>query len=221
MRFLLCVMLFAASGCIENANATSNGGSGAANGETVTGAIATTSTITVGTYTRHFTVNAGSVTQGPNAPTMVSIASTYRGLGVNANNETLFFTWHVPAPWDTISDIDIIIHWTNEPGTAIGDGETVIWDCDWQAKGDGEDLDSSASTNATTTYTQSGAGTDGELQETTIVIDYDDATNPLALGDIVGFECFRDATADTYGTSEDVVFLLFGIEYNATTFGPD
>lgn len=176
-------------------------------------------TLTVTTYTRGFFIDAGALTQGPNAPTMVSVASTYRGLGLNANNETVFFDFHVPQAWNGVSDFDMQIHWCNEPGTAIGAGETVIWDCDWQAKAEGEAFGATASSNATTTYTQSGAGTDTENIITSVMLDHDDVTNPLVVGDIVGVECFRDNTADTYGTAEDAILLSIFVTYKSSNIG--
>lgn len=175
----------------------------------------------VPTYERHFTIAAGAVALGPNAPTDTTVGTSFRGLGVNANNETLFFQFHIPVAWDGVSDMALVLHWTNQPGTAIGAGETVIWDCDYQSIAEGGDMDAVAATNTSTTYTQSGAGTDGEQIETVLLLDFDDATNPLVVGDTAGFSCFRDFTADTYGTTEDAIFLLFGVRYNSTTIGSD
>lgn len=134
----------------------------------------------------------------------------------DADAESICTTVNIPEDWDGASDMVFKVMWTNEGGTAIGDGETVIWDVDFHvAKVDGSStVVAGTDANATATYTQTGAGTDYQVQVTSITLDYDNANQPLAAGDILGLELRREFSTDTYGS--DAYFYHAWIEYQST-----
>ena len=74
------------------------------------------------------------------------------------------------------------------------------WDAQYSVKAEGDDLTAGVSTTETVTYTQSGAGTDGELFKSRITFDYQDANNPLVVGEGVCIQFTRDVSGDTYGS---------------------
>lgn len=138
----------------------------------------------------------------------------WRGLGFDANAEYAHLTFAVPEDWDAASDITLKWAWCNESGTAIADTETVIWQFSLRSKVDGEAIDGGTAQTGSTTYTQSGAGTDKEMHVSDITLDYDNSNNPIAAGDVCCIRVNRDFTTDTYGS--DAILLACWIQYNST-----
>jgi len=171
-------------------------------------------------YTRHFSIDAASLILGPSAPDSVTIG-TFRGIGLNANAETVSFNWHVPATaWTGTSDVDVIFHFFSDASTAIAVDETVIIDCDYTTLAAGDD-GPGTSENITVTYTEVGGDdTAGQFYEVMLTMDFDVVGNVLSPGDTVGFICFRDATADTYGAS-NINVVHIGVEYKSRSIGAD
>lgn len=173
----------------------------------VTGDITTTS------FTRHHDIEVGAALFGASAPS-IEIIGIARGLGFDANAETAYFTVEVPDDWIGTSDMDFSVDWS--PDTAPTDTETVKWDISYRSVAVGEDIDGTSTTDITSTYTQSGAGTLGELISTSTTVDFDDATNPLTAGDLIFVEFTRDVTGDTFG--EIPVVVNWNLAYESNTF---
>jgi hypothetical protein len=174
-------------------------------------------TLKLAPYTYEISLSAGAANFGPTAPTWVdSAAIEYAGLAFDADAETVHFVFDVPSCWigaGASGDMTVQIFWTNESGVALADTETVKWDLTWRTKSAGEDLNNGSATSATVTYTQSGAGTDGELFQSNITIDHDAAGNAIAEDDLLGVEFSRDMTGDTYAS--DAVVLMWHIDLTA------
>ena len=171
-----------------------------------------TGELTVGTFTRHHDINVGSALLGPTAPTLELIGLA-RGLGFDSDAETAYFSVEVSSDWVGTTDMSISVDWA--PNTAPSDTETIKWDISYRAVSAGETVNVTSPTDITATYTQSGVGIVGELINTPITIDFDDATNPLTEGDIIFVEFTRDVTGDTFGEIP-IVFNL-NLAYDANT----
>ncbi|MCK5611362.1 hypothetical protein KAR91_56350 [Candidatus Pacearchaeota archaeon] len=168
------------------------------------------------TVTRHFEVPASAATKGATAPADTSIGLA-RGLGFDNNNEEIYFTLDIPGAWNESSDMVLRVNWA--PDGVIGDTEIVKWDFEYITSISGDDLDAKSSTTATATYTQSGAGTQGEQIETDIILDYDDATNSLNSNNkTLHGKFIRDVTGEAGDTfaGQGVVFHL-SVVYSSNT----
>ncbi len=164
-------------------------------------------------YTRKIIIEAGAASQGSTAPTFTTVG-TVRGLSFSANAELAFFSVGIPSDWDGTSNFDLGVHWLPTSGDAIADTETVKFDISYHAAALGEAVDQGTVATATTTYTQSGAGTDKEHLLTMITIPATGGNQPLALGDLISIQFNRDATTDTYSGDPNIYFWT--IEYTAT-----
>lgn len=178
----------------------------------------TASTLTVDSYTRHIDLQIGAAVLGPTAPDLKTVGVA-RGYGFDADGDAVFFALEVPSDWDGATDMTIHIWWSNESGTAIADTEDVKWDAHYRATAASEDLDGggTAANTITTTYTQSGAGVDAELHDTTITVDYDDATWPLTVGDLISIQLDRDVSGESNSYGADAVIFRVDLIYNSTT----
>lgn len=187
---------------------------------TVGGDAAIGGDISVGEYTRRYSISAEALVLGPTAPDRVDVG-TYSGLGFSSNTPTFRYNYHVAnGAWTGTSDINMVIHWTNASGTAVADGETVIWECTYRSRGTGENLTSGDATVATATHTQAGAGTDGENYETTMTLAFSGGDNPIEREDLVGLSCLRDATTDSYG-SVNAIIMHLEFHYQSEDIGAD
>lgn len=166
----------------------------------------------VGAFTREAVIQAGSATLGATPPVETTVG-TSRALCFDADAEEVYFTFEVPSDWDGLGDMNLILEWFPESGAAIADGETVIWESDYRSLAAAEIIDNGSLVTATTTYTQSGAGTDKETIATSLVLDFDSANQPLTAGDHAVFQLNRDFTTDTYAS--DVCLFQMLIAYEA------
>lgn len=172
-------------------------------------------TLRVPQFTQYLTIVSGQATVGSTAPTVTTVG-TYRGLSFDADAELVFFEFEVPDDWNGVSDMTLKAYWTNEAGDALADGETVKFDFDYRSRAEGEALDGGSAVSVSGTYTQSGAGTDKELIEGQVTLDYDHADQPLTKGDLIGIKANRDMTTDSY--AGDITIFKWEIAYTAYTF---
>lgn len=166
-----------------------------------------TGSVTAPAFTHEIEIEAGAATKGPTAPVFVDTAGDeYAGLAFDADAESTHIAIEVPACWDGVSDWTLEIYWTNENGVALANTETVKWDITWRSVIWGtEQVDNGTAVTGTITYTQSGAGNDGDTHKSTITIDYDHANQQLTVGDILAVHFDRDMTADTYASDAVVI----------------
>ena len=66
-------------------------------------------------------------------------------------------------------------------------------------------MDAATVGSMTTTYTQSGAGTDKELIKTSLAVDYDDTNQPIVASSLLSILLDRDMTTDTYASDANLV----------------
>jgi hypothetical protein len=153
--------------------------------------------------------SAGNLTLGSTPPT---VNATVGGLAFDADAETAYLQFKVPADWDGASDITLNLVWHPEAGTALALNETVIWETDYRCIASGQAVDNGSAVQLDTTYTESSdPGTDKVEIRTSITLDYDHADQPLAAGDTVYLALSRDMTTDTYAA--DAVFQRFELQY--------
>jgi len=128
-----------------------------------------------------------------------------------------FIEFEIPDDWIGTSDMTIKIYGYPTSGDIVQAGEIIEFDAEYRSIAEGEAYDNGTSVTISPTYTQSGVGTDKALIELTVLIDFDNANQPLTKGDVVGIKCFRDVTtSDTYSGDFDVV--KWEIQYQANTF---
>lgn len=161
---------------------------------------------------RHIAIYIGATKKGSTPPTESTIGTVIVDV-FNRNVEESFIAVEVPSDWDGVTDIKLEVHWL--PVTAMADTETVIWEISYRVKTTNEAVDGGSVTSASTTYTQSGAGTAKERIDTTITIPYGDTDNPIVAGDIILIKFIRDFTNDTF--AGDAGVIMWGIELNSNT----
>ena len=164
-------------------------------------------------YDRHIDIQAGNATVGSTAPTATTIGHA-RGLGFDADAELAFFNWEVPYDWDGVSDMEIEVIYMTTDGDAVADGETIKLDINYYVTLPSAAVDDGTPVEITNTYTASGNQTDKEMFEQEIVIDFDQADQPLHKGDTVNMQFNRDIGVDTY--SGAVIVLRWEVKYVAT-----
>lgn len=139
--------------------------------------------------------------------------ATRNGWAFDADAESITLSRRVPEDWDGASDIVLRLWWHPESGTAITNGQTVIWKTTINSLASGEAVDNGTEATPSATYTEAGdPGTDKELNSTDITIDYDDAGQPVAKGDTLHIALTRDFTNDTYAA--DAVLVRAELVYN-------
>ena len=138
--------------------------------------------------------------------------TTRNGLAFDADAETVDWSVRVPSDWDGASDITLRLHYHGESGDAVADTETIIWATTINSIAAGEAVDAGTEQTPGVTYTQSGAGTDKELIQSDITIDYDSGDQPLASGDLLHITLNRNVSGDTY--SGGAVLLFAELIYN-------
>lgn len=145
---------------------------------------------------------------GSNPPTFDSVVG---GWAFDADAEKAYLGFRVPDDWDGASDMQLVIVWHPEDGTAITDTNTVIWETDYYSVAAGEAVDNGTLLEVDTTYTQAGPGTDKEEIRTAVTLDFDNTNQPLAKGDTVHMVISRDKTTDTYAA--DAVIARVELRY--------
>lgn len=154
--------------------------------------------ITLTEYTRTEAVEVGAAFTGVVAPNVQNIVDSAglvmsRALGFDSSHgEYAIIQWPVPFDWVGTSDITLRIVWTNEDGDALVHTEDVDWYVDIRVLAIGEAMESAAATTYSGTYTQVGAGTDSELIQTEVILDYDDITNGISPGDEIFIQLSRN-----------------------------
>jgi hypothetical protein len=135
------------------------------------------------TSTRHIDITMGAANLGPTAPSFACAGSAC-GLAFDADAEQAALVVDIPESWNGASDMTLTINWTNESGSAIPDTKQGIWDFDYRSIArSGETVSQGTAVAGTVTYTQSGAGTDGELLLSTITIPWNTGNQPDITGE--------------------------------------
>jgi hypothetical protein len=170
--------------------------------------------VVTGAWTRYLMVTAGSAGLGPTAPSWLAAGTTSGGLGFNADAEQAIIVQEIPNDWNGASDILLKVYWTNEPGDAVQDTETVEWNYIFRSIVYGtETISNGTAVALAETYTCATTDADGETYETTLTLDYDGANQPLTAGDVITGLFSRDVTTDTY--SGEAIVVQWEIQYTS------
>jgi len=161
------------------------------------------------------TVSAGHTILGPTAPTYTQ-AGTFGALAFDADAEQISILYEIPRKWTGTEDMLFKVYWTNEVGTALSNTETVIWsikyrNIDFEA---GQVITANSVALGTDTYTQSGAGADGDTHQSEIYLTYNGADQALTGGCLLGITFSRSFSVDTYGS--DALVTHFEICHSAS-----
>lgn len=145
----------------------------------------------------------GEFTMGSTPPTLNSTAG---GRAFDADAETAYLRLRVPDDWDGASNLTFRVWWHPISGTAIALNETVIWQAVWRATPNGTAVDHDTAITVTGTHTETdNPGTDKELIQTDITLDYDATNQVWDKGDIITIALSRQFSTDTY--ANDAVVL--------------
>jgi hypothetical protein len=159
---------------------------------------------------RHNDIPIGATTVGPTAPGNICNGSVC-GKGFDADGEQVSLVVDIPSAWNGASDMTLRVSWTNQSGSAIPDTKKVIWDFDYRSVDPtSETVSEGTEVAGTVTYTQSGAGTDGEIFRSDITIPYATGNQPLAVSDNLIGILTRDVTGeagDSYA-GDALVYLV-------------
>lgn len=144
-------------------------------------------------------VNIYSADPGASGATRVAPSSdTLGGWNLDADGETLEFPFHICSDWDATSDAYIRIEYEVDDATATGN---AVFDAIVYLKGTGEYVTKSQNL----TFTQDVSGDDQyTLRHNDLIIDYDDATDGLSVGDHISVVLNFDATSSDI---TDVIFV--------------
>ena len=168
----------------------------------------------IGSYVRHLQIPSGVAFLGPTAPSPVTYNSVVRCLEFDNDSEEAFVTLEIPDDWIGGEDLILEVDWLPND-SAMANGETVKFDLQLRTIAEDEDADGTL-TSATATHTDSGGATvQGLITHTPIILDYDDADNPMVKQDHIYIEFTRDMSGDTYGGGACVTAWEF--VYNSNT----
>lgn len=148
-------------------------------------------------------IQAGSARVGASAPAW-QVNDNAAGYGFDADADQVFLSFEVPDCWVASTNLTFKIYWVNEDGAGIPDTKKVKWNIGWRSIIWGTETSGNGTVaTGTVTYTQSGAGADGATHVSTITLAYNDANQPISVGDSILIAFNRDVTGeggDTYGS---------------------
>ena len=152
-------------------------------------------------YTQHIDIQMGSAVVGPTAPTLTTgPGGLTRCLLFDADAEAAHFIVELGGDYldAATSDIMLNIEWYTESGDVIADKEQVVFQLEYRSIDyeNQEPVDNGNITTATATYTQSGAGTDKQSDDTMLTMDADDADNPINPNELLQMKFTRNVTAE-------------------------
>lgn len=181
---------------------------------TYRGALNITGPLTYQAHTVCITVPASEASNGATATTRTTLA-TFVGQSFNSNNDEQIVSWEIPADYVASTPVIFKIYWTNQPGDALLDTETVIWVLSYRVIVSGGLYDNGTAAAPTTgaTWTQVGGGTDKAIVWNTISFAYNDTNQPLASDRLLSVSIKEDNTGDTY--SGNPLTLRFELCYQS------
>ncbi len=185
---------------------------------TVGGTTTLSGDITVAKYTVDYVITAGGVALGATMPTYGANASC-EGLAFDADAESMHITFEVPDCWagGASDDLELKVYWCPENAQDPANGEVVKWDAsyrvlDWET----DDVDTGSAVAITDSYTQSGAGDEGDTFEAEMTIDADDADQPIVAGEVIKIHFDRDwGVGSNY--PHDAIVILWEISVPQTS----
>jgi hypothetical protein len=174
-------------------------------------------TIILSGYTRSIHTTIGAAVKGGTAPDDITVG-TFRGYGFNADAEVAFFHFDIPDDWDEQSDVFIVFHWFSETGDAIAEGEKVIWDATYRSIPDDVAMDNGTAVTVSDTLIGGASEIAKQHYHAIMTLDYDNANQPLGVGDEIGVQFDRNVTGEA-GNAYSGNAILFELEVQYTSIG--
>jgi hypothetical protein len=160
---------------------------------------------------KYMIVPAGSFRLGAAAPGIGTEGTFSTLLFSNVRTESAYYNVHIPADWDTASDMKVAVYWT--PTSSAGGG--VAWEIDYEsvASEANETLGAGSIHMDMHDVTQ---GLDNELLETGYGTMF---SSNIEVDDTIGLHLYRDHDDgdDSYGA--DAALIHIEIEYDAGSLG--
>lgn len=159
-------------------------------------------------YHEHLIIPS-AIVKGASAATFVAPdANTLGGWRIDGATEYLYFWSHIEDDWDGISDIAVhVMYEVNVNNTGGADADTVDLQLVCHMK---EETETSMKTQTLEVAKVVGKSTRYNIFETEFYIDYNDGSNPVHPGDIIGF--ILNIETDT-SEVDDIVIILVEVKY--------
>jgi len=139
------------------------------------------------------------------------------GFLFDADGELLTIQFCVPADWDGVSDMNLVLHCLLNAAETAND--LIDWETSVKSIADHGNI-LTAGTQAPGVNHDIGAlNADGDFHKVPIVLDYDDATCPIAHGDNVSITLSRTADVGTAGYVAGAIVIDICIEYQVNKLG--
>lgn len=172
------------------------------------------------TELEHWCNLAPGVVDGPTTnPTSVTRQDVEGWLFANTSGELCIMA-RVPSGWDGASDIlvDLFSSLDDNAGETAGDNLRYQGDVRSMSLGTGDGLDKTETAVPSATVDIGSANAEHDVHVCTLVIDHDDATNPVAAGDLLKLNV-RRATHDGAGEVGDS--FLFAARFRFKIVNPE
>ena len=128
----------------------------------------------------------------------------------NGKTESCYGSFKIPYSWHNTTDIELKINFMNDDAQ-VG-VKTVAWCLCFHAYQEGEFY---SDKTLTTLHIDTDLPTDvaaGRFTVRTLDVPYDDADNPLSIGDTVTFQFYRQGTAGSDTMSGDAILISLSFE---------
>lgn len=137
-------------------------------------------------------------------------------INLDADNEEWFLSFEAPNDWDAASDLTLVFMVANE--IAETDGDDVSFTIQARGYADGDTISDAGQTVAVLQDLTGGDEAIDVVNRCTGVIDYDEATYPIAAGDTVVCKCQVNLTNGTECTGPLHIIAQW-VEYTANKLG--
>jgi hypothetical protein len=165
--------------------------------------------VTVGTTTDRVQMPMSDVGLGGTPPTLKTKGTTPAVIGWEFDATGELYSWNVRVPLNFSADGDLNLNLSCVLDQAETANDDIDWSADVLSLADGEST-TGTSTAAAASLTDIGANNaEGDLTLCTIVIDYDDATNPVVAGDLLHIEIHRTNLTEVGGVIVTLAELVY------------
>ena len=154
--------------------------------------------------------------QGVAAPTAAKRAGV-AGYLFSADAEILYVQFCVPTDWDAASDITLVVHCILNAAETAND--KIDWETSIVSLADHEDVDTAGTQTPGVEHDIGAVVGAGSFHKVPIVLDYNDGTCPIALGDNISITLSRTANVGAAGYVAGVIVIDICIEYQSNKLG--
>jgi len=134
------------------------------------------------------------------------------GFLFSADAELLYIQFCVPKDWNGGSDLTLILHCVLNADEAVND--IIDWETSVVSVANHEDVDTAGTQTPGVAHSIESYNGAGVLHQVPIVLDYDDATCPIAPGDNVSITLSRTANVGADGYVAGVIVIDICVKYD-------